>query len=184
MNLLHTIFTIYLLLVSALSFGQEDWTAQQRLDSINLWIGQLEADSTVDTEIIGTGHYSKQYERYDKLVSVASDTQLMDLTGHRSAAVRLYAYYGLTRNNPGLLVEALKAHPDDSANVTCRNGAMTHTSTVYEEALTWAEEFLVRGNPRGLSREDKEYVHRTYLQFLQDRREKSRQEKIQKKKGE
>ena len=165
------------------SFCQLDWTIQQRLDSIRLWINELEADSTVDTEIIGNGDYSLQYSRYDKLVSVASDTQLLDLTEHRSAAVRLYAYYGLTRNNPTLLVEALRNHPDDTTEVICRNGAMTHVSKVYDEALSWAEEFLVRGNPRGLSRVDKEFVHQEYLNLMMERRNNSRHEKNQKKSG-
>lgn len=169
------------LLFSSLSIGQDDWTMQQRMDSIKLWISELEADSTVDTEIIGTGQLSPQYDRYEKLTLVASDSQFFDLTEHRSPIVRLYAYYGLTHNNPTMLVEALRNHPDDTAKVICRNGALVKESRVYDEALSWAEEFLVRGNPRGLSRADKEFVHHQYMLLMMNRRERSKQEKTQKK---
>jgi hypothetical protein len=176
-------FILSILCASSLySFGQEDWSVQQKLDSIQRWAREIEADSTVDTEVIGTGQFSAQYERYFKLISVANDDELFELTTHRSPAVRLYAYYGLTKNNPSELVVCLKLHPDDSAQVTCQNGSHTFVSTVYYEAISWAEEFLIRGNPRGLSREDKEYVHTTYLKLMQSMREKSKKEKLEKKK--
>jgi len=147
-------------------------------DSILLHSTQIAEDSIVESEHIGrAGTQSLQFLRFTRILAIASDTQLMDLTDHASPAVRLYAYYGLTWKNPSLLVEALRNHLDDSARVETLNSCFHTTSAVFSEAISWAEAHLVRGNPKGLDKEGKAFIHEEYMAIITQQRERRRAEK-------
>lgn len=172
--------TLFLIFLANCAWTQEPppLTPAQVRDSIEILSSKIASDSLVESEYIGAlGSLSAQYARFTQILAVASDTQLMDLTDHASPAVRLYAYYGLTWKNPQLLVEAFRNHLDDSARVKTINGCLLFESTVFVEAINWAEAHLVRGNPKGLSKEEKAFIHGQYMMILADQRERRQAEK-------
>ncbi len=174
-------FAIIVSFLTCSLFAQETNNPIVR-DSIRLMCDQIAADSMVETEYVGeAGMLSKQWQRYEKLLALSSDEDLVDLTDHPSPAVRLYSYYGLTRRNPEMLVEALRNHPDDTATVPTRNGCLIGQEMVVEAAIVWAHEFWVRGNPSGMSKADKMYLHDEYIAVMQRRRERSRAQRKQEK---
>lgn len=155
-------------------------TPAQVRDSIELFSSQIAGDSLVESEYVGVeGTQSRQFSRFTRILAIASDTQLMDLTDHASPAVRLYAYYGLTWKNPPLLIEALRNHLDDTAHIQTVNGTIQAESTVFAEAIYWAEEQLVRGNPKGLNKEGKTFIHKEYMAILAQQHDRRRAEKHQ-----
>lgn len=147
-------------------------------DSIGLLCDQIAADSIVESAYVGVaGMPSEQWKRYEQLMKLADDTAFLDLTDHLSPAVRLYAYYGLTNRNPDLLIEALRNHPDDTSFVHMLNGCIFSTEPVRDAAISWAHDVWVRGNPSGLSKADKLYLHDEYLAIMAKRRGQSGQRK-------
>lgn len=73
-----------------------------------------------------------QHANFQKLVTIASLEELIELTEHDSPAVRGYAFWGLAKKNYEELESIFINHLDDRAKVVSRNGCLVGDNTVIE----------------------------------------------------
>jgi len=60
---------------------------------------------------------------YYKLVKFCNDSNLFELTKHKSPIVKVYSYFGLLEKNASLLTNAIRMNERDTATVIYRRGA-------------------------------------------------------------
>ncbi|MCB0431475.1 MAG: hypothetical protein KDD54_15280 [Flavobacteriales bacterium] len=68
---------------------------------------------------------SRQFQRYQRLITIASDDELIRLTDHANPAVRCYAFQGLARRGNKHVYDILMKHLDDGDLVEYACGCMT-----------------------------------------------------------
>jgi hypothetical protein len=100
-----------------------------------------------------TGLKSKQYDRYLKLMELATDDQLLQLTGHSNVVVRIYAYHACEKRNIPLSQEVLSKYRRDSSRVKMINGCEAFVTTVQKltvgelEVRTNSSKVVINGGP-------------------------------------
>jgi len=76
------------------------------------------------------GTKSKQFERFEELSRHASISELVTLTGHGNAAVRVYAYWALESKNYNGLATIKPKMKDDTTEVSYMTGCVISKQTV------------------------------------------------------
>ena len=78
-----------------------------------------------------TGARSKQIERFNQLIALASDQQLLDLAAnHKNAVVRIYSFKALIHKKVIIPIELLQQFKNDAEKVTQLNGCLGTENTV------------------------------------------------------
>ena len=106
------------------------------IENVDYIINEIAAYNCLDGSAIGYGGIrSGQYERFEKLATVKNDSILINLTSHKNAVVRCYAFDALViRKSPHCLPIFLK-HLKDTAGVHAQEGCLGRYSKVNIEFL-------------------------------------------------
>ena len=120
------VFIIHLTLITA-SFGQ---TAMY--DQVTKIVKELATTNRYDESFtIGIGGIiSPQYQLFEQLVSLATPQQLLDLTTHKNAVVRLYAFQALKRKQVVIPDKYLKQFDNDQTLITVMRGCILEQQPV------------------------------------------------------
>lgn len=115
---------INILFVSFFSFFLS-YAQDEKFEALPVVVFEMAAHNVYESETIGIANAkSKQFARYQQLVAKASEEQLLQLTSHSNAVVRLYAYQALRQkgvNIPESLVQKFKA---DTTSVQSMQGCV------------------------------------------------------------
>jgi hypothetical protein len=116
-----------------LFFGFSGSCQQGGTDSVALLVKELSMDNTYAAgATLGIkGVISKQYQRYHRLVALASREQLVQLAaGHKSAVVRLYAWQALRRKKMAVPASLVKQFSTDREKLSTVKGCIRSVQTV------------------------------------------------------
>lgn len=115
---------------AGLGYGQQVRPEVQRLAS------QIEKHGQIESAHIGyAGRTSEQFERCEKLFSLATEQELKTLTDHKSPIVRCVAFAGLSERNPELAFTALENRLHDTEEFSVQSGCLGYTITVADDCL-------------------------------------------------
>ncbi|MGF2413609.1 MAG: hypothetical protein ACQUYJ_14860 [Ferruginibacter sp.] len=105
-------------------------------ENVDYIVNKIAEYDYLDGPAIGYGGIrSEQYERFEKLATVKNDSILINLTSHKNAVVRCYAFDALvTRKSLHCLPIFLK-HLKDTAGVHTRGGCLGRIGKVNIEFL-------------------------------------------------
>lgn len=131
--LLLTLFTG----TALLSFGQK-----QRNDSLEKVVQGITISNIYEVSYtVGfAGSVSKQYLRFNKLLSLATEKQLTDMAAqNKNAVVRLYALQALRQKHVKIPDNLLKQFRHDKTIVIILNGCCGYEMTVGEAANRYVQ---------------------------------------------
>lgn len=114
------VFILHLTFITA-SFGQVSTR-----DTIHKMVTEMVATNRYDENFsIGIGGIlSKQYQLFQRLVQIATPQQLIELTSHKNAVVRLYAFQALRSKEVIIPERTLKQFANDTSIITVMRGCI------------------------------------------------------------
>lgn len=91
-------------------------------------VSEMAAHDIYESETVGIANArSKQFARYQQLVSIATDAQLLSLANtHPNAVVRLYAYQALRERNIAIPKALLQKFNEDETLVQTLEGCIAN----------------------------------------------------------
>jgi hypothetical protein len=122
-------FTITVFIFSSLTA----FCQQSEQDSVHAIIKEMAAYNQYEvTYSVGfAGAFSKQYQRFEKLISIASPSQLIEIAGnHKNAVVRLYAYQALKFKKAAIPETLIRQFDRDKTHVQTFTGCIAEERTV------------------------------------------------------
>lgn len=161
-NFIKLCFVKYLLLCPFTGHSQKISIS----DSIAVLCEKIAKDSVIESRYISSFAFpSDQWERFNSLNLIASDSNLFLLVKHSSPAVRGYAYLGLMSKNPEMFMKALRENESDSSLVKTLNGCIGGMDQVYIYAVKNAYYFFNEESKSKLLKEDYDYLKTVYLEY-------------------
>lgn len=110
--------------------GQNDDKSVLTSD-VEMLVFQIANHNSVEEAFVGfAGTKSRQYSRYKKLSEVASTEELVALTSHNKAQVRVYAYWALSSRKDVDIEEITKKMKNDNESVEYMSGCIISTVSV------------------------------------------------------
>lgn len=126
---------------------------------------------TVDFGLVGfSPEITKQSERYLTLSKEATDTELVVLTDHKSAKVRVYAFDILVGRKYKDIKTILEKHIDDTVFFTSRSGCMVMKDRVNLHCLSRLTPVTGRERDFVLSAEEADYFREKIHAAIKQRR--------------
>lgn len=130
-----TSFILFAFLLSTVSiFGRS-----LESDSLRALVKEIEQSNTYEmsAKIGYAGAESKQYLRFERLVRLATHSELIELAGaHKNAVVRLYALQALKRRDLSIPAELLQQFERDHTTVMTVNDCVVDNQPVSALAQT------------------------------------------------
>ncbi len=124
--LLITLFSI------SLSHAQNE-----NFEALPMVVFEMAAHNVYESETIGIANAkSKQFARYQQLVTKASEEQLLELTAHSNAVVRLYAYQALRAKGGPIPKSLQQKFEADTTSVQSMQGCVINKYPVSKLAAT------------------------------------------------
>ena len=109
----------------------------EKFEALPMVVFEMAAHNVYESETIGIANAkSKQFARYQQLVAKASEEQLLELTAHTNAVVRLYAYQALRAKGISLSKDLQQKFKDDSTSVQSMQGCVINKYPVSKLAST------------------------------------------------
>ena len=121
----------------------------ENFEALPMVVFEMAAHNIYESETIGIANAkSKQFARYQQLVAKASEEQLLELTAHTNAVVRLYAYQALRAKGGPIPNDIQQKFKDDTTSVQSMQGCVINKYTVSKLASTplSAKSFYSRQN--------------------------------------
>ena len=118
-----------LLLLTGLLFSIGSLFAQGlQIAALPMVVNGMAAHNVYESETIGIANArSKQFERYQQLISIATKEQLLDLANeHGNAVVRLYAFQALRERNIAIPKSLQQKFKDDETIVPVLEGCVAN----------------------------------------------------------
>jgi hypothetical protein len=96
-------------------------------------IANLTKYNRVEDKQIGEGgSLSEVYEEFERLIKIANDSELVNLTYHKNPSVRIYAFWGLAKRNYKGILDILNKHLNDTMTISYMAGCKIGTYRVNE----------------------------------------------------
>lgn len=131
---------------------------------------EMEQYSRIEGSSLSSNAFpSEQWRKFQKLLSLSTDSMLFALTDHHSPVMRGYAYFGLMNRNTVLLVNAIKNHPADTAAVFYQDGCIGQRTNVIDLAVEQTYFKFVFDDKKGLNNADAEYITQLHRAILSRR---------------
>lgn len=109
-------------------------------DSLKPIVESLVSFNSVEDSLIGiAAKPSAVYSKFTKLLGIATDSELVQLTDHRNPSVRVYAFWGLAKRHNPVVKSLIKYHITDQAKFKHTEGCEEMENTVnnfYLDILT------------------------------------------------
>lgn len=128
-----------LLLLTGFLFSIGSLFAQGlQIAALPMVVNGMAAHNVYESETIGIANArSKQFERYQQLISIATKEQLLDLAGeHTNAVVRLYAFQALRERNISIPKSLQQKFKDDETIVPVLEGCVANKFPLNKLAAT------------------------------------------------
>ena len=122
-------------LFASLSFCQGQ---NLQFNSIGLVVFEMAQHNIYESKTIGfTGLQSKQYQRFQQLLSIATTDQLIDLaTNHHNAVVRLYSFQALHQKKITIPEKLSAQFENDKTMIDVYRGCVRETKSISNIAFT------------------------------------------------
>lgn len=112
-----------MLLTAFISVFMSFSTIKGQSDPVNTLVEAIAKHNVYEFGKLGyTGLKSKQYDRYLELCELASNEELLTLTGHKNVVVRIYAFQALKQRNAAIPAEVISKYQRDHTMVKIING--------------------------------------------------------------
>lgn len=125
------------LLIAGLFFATGFTYGQQlQIAALPMVVNGLAAHNIYESETVGIANArSQQFVRYQQLVSIATEEQLLSLAGeHSNAVVRLYAYQALQERNIAIPKSLQQKFKTDQTIVQTLEGCIADKHPLYKLA--------------------------------------------------
>ena len=129
MRLIKIIFLLFLTVHFSIVTGNAQGITLQSVDLIVL---QMADHNLYESEYTGLSRLkSKQYQRYEQLINISTDEQLLNLAvNHTHAVVRLYAFKALKNRKISLPEKVMEQFKNDESTVTSFIGCIRSKTTI------------------------------------------------------
>lgn len=110
---------------------------------LNDLINEIGSYPTVDYKAVGYGWTeSPQYERFENLMSIATDSQLVKLTDFFNPTVKAYAFWALVIRHNINVRSILERHINDKQSFQLLSGCLSETKKINEWFFNLAKSVL------------------------------------------
>lgn len=128
-----------ILLLAGLLFSL-GFTHAQKLNiaALPMVVNGMAAHNVYESETVGIANaLSKQFQRYQQLLAIATDDQLLSLAKeHNNAVVRLYAFQALRERNITIPISLQQKFKDDETIVPVLEGCIANKFPLNKLAAT------------------------------------------------
>lgn len=125
-----------LFLIAFFSFSLSH-AQNEAFEALPMVVFEMAAHNVYESETIGIANAkSKQFARYQQLVAKASEQQLLELTDHNNAVVRLYAYQALRQKGVSISKSLQQKFKEDATSVQSMQGCVINKYPVSKLAAT------------------------------------------------
>ena len=126
------------LLLIGLFYMTLGYAQNESFEALPVLVFEMAAHNTYESQTIGIANVkSKQFARYQQLVSKASEEQLLDLAAnHTNAVVRLYAYQALREKGTAISKDLQEKFKADTTSVQSIKGCAINKYPVSQLAAT------------------------------------------------
>lgn len=128
---MHTIIRTFFIAILSIAFAATSY-GQDENSTVKNVVQQIAAHNCYESSHIGVvGAKSKQYTRFEQLVSIASEPELTELaTLDTNAVVRLYALQALHYKRITVAKDLQKRFAEDQTKVRTHSGCIGNTLSV------------------------------------------------------
>ncbi len=124
----------------------------QSADPVTNIVDEIAKHNFYEKGMLGyTGMKSRQYDRFLKLCDLASDEELLKLTGHANVIVRVYAFQGLEKRGVTIPADVISRYKRDHTMVRMLNGDEATVTSVQKltvgEPTFKATKTSIKGGP-------------------------------------
>jgi len=103
----------------------------KQINDPNVIISALDNTDDLESAAIGiTGEKTLSYAYFERLTEIASDSFLLNLTYNTNPKLRVYAMWGLVKNNKSLALSQLSRFKKDTNSLTYCSGCLILTLPV------------------------------------------------------